>query len=157
MKGQYWFYERKEGESEPVPLTLRSLMTPDPITLFPDQLVRDAMALMAKNRFHHLPVVTPDNILAGIVSAKDILEKVTHGHGLNPEEQYHATLDTLLPLSAVMSSKVHTLQADAPVAAAVELFLIHDIHCVPIVEKNGALVGIVTETDMMHLLKHMVS
>ncbi|MDH4122147.1 MAG: CBS domain-containing protein [Deltaproteobacteria bacterium] len=156
MKENYWFYERGEGDPDPRPLTLKSLMTPSPATLLVSQLVRDAMDLMTKKNIHHIPVLGKDGRLAGVVTRHDLLAKILHGHTLTGDEQYHATLDTMLPLEQVMTPRPHVLAPDDPVAKGVALFLTHGVHCVPVMD-GSSLVGIVTEKDIFRLMEHMVS
>ena len=155
MKHNYWFYERGAGDADPRPLTLKMLMSPHVRALAPEQLVRDALHLVQAEAIHHIPIVEADGRLVGLVTATDLLQKVLHGNSLNDQERYHATLDTMLPLRQIMTQAVHTLGSHEPVAKAVALFLKHKIRCVPVVD-SGKLQGIVTETDMLRLMQHMV-
>ena len=155
MKQQRWFYERGEGDAAPRPLTVRALMTVSPATLAPDDLVLDAMRMMRERGVRHIPIVKDDR-LAGLVTETDVLRQVLHGKSMTGEERYHATLDVMLPLEAVMVREVDTLSPEAPVEQAVSLFLQRKIRCAPILAENGELVGIVTESDLMRLLQHMV-
>jgi CBS domain-containing protein len=157
MKGRYWFYERNEGEAQARPLTLRSLMADRVETLTPQQLVGDAIRLIVEKEIRHIPVVNgPDGQLVGLVTESDLLRKVMHGRTMNLEEQYHAFLDAMLPVEDIMVREVKTLPPDAKVVEAVTLFLREKIRCVPLVDENRKLVGIVTESDLMKLLEHMV-
>ncbi len=156
MKQHHWFYERGEGDTDLRPLTLRSLMSASPVTLAPDDLVLDAMRIMRERGLRHIPIVGQDGRLVGLVTEIDILRQVLHGKAMTGEEQYHATLDVMLPLEDVMVRDVATLTSAQPVAAAVALFLDRKIRCAPIVDDGGKLQGIVTESDLMLLLKHMV-
>jgi CBS-domain-containing membrane protein len=157
MKGRYWFYERAEGDPDPRPLTLRSLMSTDVKTLTADQLVGDAIKLIIEHGIRHIPIVSrPEHSLIGLVTQTDLLRKVMHGRTMTNEEQYHAFLDTMLPLEDVMVRDVITLPPEAKVREAVSLFLLRKIRCVPVVDSRRAVLGIVTETDLMKLLEHMV-
>jgi CBS domain-containing protein len=156
MKQHHWFYERGEGETDLRPLTVRSLMSPSPATLAPDDMVLDAMRVMRERGVRHIPIVGKDGRLVGLVTEIDILRKVLHGKAMTGEEKYHATLDTMLPLEDVMVREVATLRPAESIAAAVALFLDRKIRCAPIVDDAGMLQGIVTESDLMLLLKHMV-
>lgn len=155
-KQHHWFYERGEGDADLRPLTVRSLMSPSPVTLAPDDLVLDAMRAMRERGVRHIPIVAKDGRLTGLVTEVDILRKVLHGKAMTGEEKYHATLDVMLPLEDVMVRDVATLKPTELVAAAVALFLERKIRCAPIVDDAGKLQGIVTESDLMLLLKHMV-
>lgn len=154
---KYWFYERGQGNSEVRPLTARSLMTPNPETLKPADLVMDAMKLIQENQIRHIPIVSEkDGRLAGLVTQTDILQNVLHGKTMTPDEQYHATLDMLLPLEEIMTKEVYSLGPDAPVTDAIDLLLKKKIRCIPIIDPEGRVSGIVTETDLMALLEHVI-
>jgi len=157
MSQKYWFYERGAGDPDARPLTVRSLMTTDVKTLSKDQLVGDAMHLIVEEHIRHIPIVDgPDNRLVGLLTEIDLLRKVLHGRTINPQEAYHQFLDAMLPVEDVMVKDVLTLPPEAKVAEAAALFLERKIRCVPVVDSNRKLLGIVTETDLMKLLEHMV-
>lgn len=54
-------------------LDVPSMMTPEPLTLGPDQTVRDALHLMLEQRVGAVPVVDERNELLGIVTDHDLL------------------------------------------------------------------------------------
>lgn len=138
-------------------MTTRSLMTTNPATLNPKDLIMDAMKIIQEKRIRHIPIVSEkDGRLAGLVTETDILQNVFHGKTMTPDEQYHATLDMLLPLEEIMIREVYSLGPDAPVADAIDLLLKKKIRCIPIIDPEGRLSGIVTETDLMALLEHVV-
>lgn len=155
MTKHYWFYERREGDPDPVPLSLHAVMTPSPQTLSPEDPVREALRLMQEKEIRHIPVVEGKKIV-GIVSETDILKQVLHGKHLTPAEQYHASLDMMHPVGDIMSTSIITLPSDAPVADAISLFQTMKIRSVLVVNKKIQLEGIVTETDLLGLLSHMV-
>ena len=55
-------------------LTVRNLMTPKVITCTPDDSVTHLMQLMTSRRIRHLPVVSADGELCGIVSIGDVVK-----------------------------------------------------------------------------------
>src|ERR1700682_4512731 len=55
-------------------LTVRNLMTPKVITCTPEDSVTHLMKLMTSRRIRHLPVVTADGELCGIVSIGDVVK-----------------------------------------------------------------------------------
>ena len=157
MARNYWFYERREGDPEVRPLTMRALMNLDVVYLKDNDLVLDAMRVMREKKVRHVPIVSKrEGRLVGLVTETDILKNVLHGKRLTREEEYHATLDVMLELKHIMVTEVTTLSPEAPVEDAVALFLNRRIRSVPIVDEHNELVGIVTETDLMKLLRHVV-
>jgi CBS domain-containing protein len=58
-------------------LTADNLMTPDPITVGPDDSVRDAARIIAERRHNRLPVVEDGGKLVGVVTRLDVLDALT--------------------------------------------------------------------------------
>lgn len=54
-------------------LTVRSVMTPKPVTVAEDAPLREAAALLSKNKFNALPVLTAVGELAGVLTTTDVL------------------------------------------------------------------------------------
>jgi len=53
-------------------------MTPDPITVSSDLSVPDALGLMLRGGFRHLPVVSGEKVI-GIVSLRDLAKELARG------------------------------------------------------------------------------
>jgi CBS domain-containing protein len=58
-------------------LTASEMMTPDPVTVGPDDSVRDAARIIAERRHNRLPVVDDDGKLVGVVTRLDVLDALT--------------------------------------------------------------------------------
>ncbi|MDQ3266172.1 MAG: CBS domain-containing protein [Myxococcota bacterium] len=94
-----------------------------------------AQNLMAFGRFRHLPV-TRSGALIGLVSQRDLARA-------------QAQRDDLLSLRTldVMIREVQTVSPQTRLRDALELMLRHKYGCVPVVDGDGVLVGILTEED----------
>jgi acetoin utilization protein AcuB len=57
-------------------LDVEKIMTPDPITVTPEQTVGEAARIMLENRISGLPVVETDGRLVGIITESDIFSMV---------------------------------------------------------------------------------
>ena len=57
-------------------------MTPDPITVSPDVSVLEALRLMLRGGFRHLPVVSGERVV-GIVSLRDLARSLAQGQEPN--------------------------------------------------------------------------
>jgi acetoin utilization protein AcuB len=57
-------------------LDVARIMTPDPITVNPDQTIGEAARIMLENRISGLPVVEVDGRLVGIITESDIFSMV---------------------------------------------------------------------------------
>ena len=53
------------------------MMTPDPVTVAPDDSIEHAARLIAERKHNRLPVVDGDGKLVGVVTRVDVLEALT--------------------------------------------------------------------------------
>ncbi len=118
-------------------MNVADIMTPSPSSLPSSATLREASTLMAEKHVRHLPVVD-DGVVVGVVSDRDLLEAT----GGEMADEKHT-------LSAVMRTAPTTVQReDTLVMASVEMG-VAKIGCLPVVDDDGALVGMITETDLM--------
>jgi CBS domain-containing membrane protein len=108
------------------------IMSTEPRVVSPTDHVGAALREMELSCFRHLPVVK-DGRLLGIVSHRDLVRASNH-------EQL---------VREVMSDDVKTVVPQTPAHEAAYLILRYRIGCVPVVEPDGRLVGIVTDTDFV--------
>lgn len=114
-------------------------MIQDPVTLPEDAVVGDAKRLMAEHRIGGIPVVDEKGCLKGIVTNRDLrFEK-----------------DMLKPIVAVMtSSNLITTDAPKDMSTAEAILQQHKIEKLPVVNKDGLLIGLITYKDIMKLKKY---
>lgn len=108
-------------------------------TLPSNATVGDAMTMMQKNQFHHIPVVDEEK-LYGIVSDRSILNALSQGDNLTTT------------LYQVMSKKVISAQEHTSISDIARVMLDENIHCLPIVDSKVKLKGIVTTSDILSFL-----
>jgi len=58
---------------------LRDVMTSNPVTIAPDTDLQKAAQIMFEKWFRHLPVVTDDQQVVGMISLRDLLTLVARG------------------------------------------------------------------------------
>ena len=106
-------------------------------TISPSSSVKDAAKKMNENKIGCL-VVTDEKKVVGIVTERDILEKVT-------------ALDktpSRVSVSAIMTSKVITTKPNEFLDDAVYLMIKNKIKKLPVIE-DGELAGMITSTDIV--------
>ncbi len=126
---------------------VRDYMTRDPITVHEEDLLREAVETVMIRRIRHLPVLDERGRLVGIVTDRDIRRTLPSPLSAAAPEEYEALLETT-PVSRIMSKNAITVEADTPVAGAVETLLEKKIDGLPVLE-NGVLVGIFTVRDAL--------
>jgi len=133
---------------------VREHMTPNPITVEPTCSVAKAHRLMQEHGVRHLPVIDQSN-LVGIITRGDILEAYASNSGrldLFPsDDPWSAT-----PVAELMTPNPVTIDPNTTVLEAADLMFQHDIGSLPVVEE-GRLIGIITETDIFHLVVRMLA
>ncbi|MEM1114539.1 MAG: CBS domain-containing protein [Pseudomonadota bacterium] len=131
-------------------LTVAEIMTREPYTLHPDQYLGDARRLMAEHHIRHIPIVSKDGTLIGVVSQRDVLA-ASQSRLAGSDTGGDATL----ALAEVMSSPVHTTDPDAGLRGAALFLQQNRLGCLPVLA-SGKLVGIVTDSDYVTVAVHLM-
>jgi CBS domain-containing protein/GNAT superfamily N-acetyltransferase len=122
-------------------------MTPEPITIGPDQPVVDAYHRMQEHQIRRLPVVE-DGRLIGIITISDI-------RGLAPMGVLsileHNRLIGSTPVRRAMTPDPITISPEQNLGEAARLLMVHKFGGLPVVA-DGALVGVISEADIFRLL-----
>ena len=125
-------------------LCVRDIMTQTVLRLTPQQSVPEAISLLAQHRFRHLPVVEDAQNVVGIVSDRDLLRALTRGPGTDQ-----------MTVQEVMKPQVVTVRPETPLSAAAAAMLQHRINCVPVLDDEKRLCGIVTSTDLLRVFQQL--
>jgi CBS domain-containing protein len=130
-------------------MRVRDLMSTQVVTIGTSDSCLEAVARMHRSRIRHLPVVSREGLLVGIVTDRDLR------HQLFSPSMFQALgttpVDALLKdvrVAEVMSTDVITVAPDDPVADAARTMRNDKVGSLPVVE-NGRVVGILTETDVL--------
>lgn len=116
------------------------LMTSNVLTLRENASVGRAHAEMKLGRIRHFPVVDRRGVVVGVVSSLDIAKALAvEGRG------------RAVPVREVMSRFLHSVSEDLPAHEAARLMRVKKIGSLPVVNDNGTLVGILTESDFLEI------
>jgi acetoin utilization protein AcuB len=126
---------------------VRELMTPNPITVAHGQTVGKAMELMARFDIRRLPVIR-DGKLTGIVSDRDV-RQMAGRPSVKLEKTASDEAYLHLPVEEVMTLNAITIRETQPAQDAIALMIKHKISGLPVVGRDGALVGIISEQDIL--------
>ena len=110
-------------------------MINDPITITKDQTVGDALRLMQDNRIGGIPVIDDEHYLIGIVTNRDL----------------RFQKDMQRRIADVMTSNGLVTTTDIDNEHVLNTLQEHRIEKLPIVDKDGKLVGLVTYKDITKL------
>ncbi len=138
----------------------KDVMTTPVVTIAPDTTVPDIAKTMLAKSISAVPVVA-DGKLVGIVSEGDLMRRVETGTERHawwltylvdePEERAKTYVKSHGKLARdVMTPKVLTVTPTTPLEDIAPLLDKHRIKRVPVVDANGALVGIVSRANLLH-------
>lgn len=128
--------------------TAADAMTPFPLTTTPQTPVADAVALMVDHHVRHLPVVDATAAVVGMLSERDVRTSV--GDPMQYAELRRASVRLLV--RDVMSTPVISVGFDEPLVAIAKAFADTRIGALPVLDKFGALIGIISYVDALRML-----
>lgn len=131
-------------------MIVEQIMKRNVIKILETASIKEAHELMEKHRVRHLPVVNEKEDLIGIISDRDIRDARPSVFDTEEHLEYFAN-----PVSKIMVSNVITAHPLDFVEDVSSIFYEHHIGCLPI-EEDNKLVGIITETDILHTLVQLM-
>ncbi|HEX5591316.1 MAG TPA: CBS domain-containing protein [Candidatus Limnocylindrales bacterium] len=121
---------------------LRVLARRDPLTVRPGTSLAGCLALIREIGTGDSVFVTdPDGRLRGVLTERDIFARLV-GHDV----------DLAQPVEALMKEHPWTLHLDQPVRHAIDLMQTGRYRNVPLVDDDGALVGVIRPVDILKYL-----
>ncbi len=129
-------------------MLVKHCMSRDPVTVTPDDTLARALELTRAHRIRHLPVCGKGGTLAGILSDRDI--RLAMPSPLTVADAERADFLERTPVAAIMTREVITVTARETLEDAAKQLYRHRISSLPVVDAQGRLEGILTETDILH-------
>jgi acetoin utilization protein AcuB len=131
-------------------MTVQNIMSRRVVTVELDDMLEAVKEIFDNLHFHHLLVVE-EGRLFGVVSDRDLLKALSPNLGTSTESvKDRATLNK--KVHQIMSRDPISLPPEASVLEAVKIFNTHRISCIPIVDREGKPVGIVSWRDILRSL-----
>ncbi|HEY6853248.1 MAG TPA: CBS domain-containing protein [Gemmatimonadales bacterium] len=125
-------------------MQVAELMRTNLITVAADATVADAIDTLARARVSALPVLDRAGRAVGVLTTRDILE--AEGKCRAAPARDHLFEDTLV--LEIMTPWPATIRPDADVRSAALEMLYLDVQRL-FVERNGVLVGVISQTDIV--------
>lgn len=127
-------------------MLVKKRMTHDPVVVSPRHSLADALRLTRERRIRHLPVVD-GGVLVGIVSDRDVRTALPSPI-TEPDAERVAFLDRT-PVEAVMKRDPDSIGPLDTVEDAAKLMRRRRIGALPVVDAHGAVLGILSESDVL--------
>lgn len=132
-------------------MNVSDIMTLNPVTIGPQKTLTAALHQMQKIKCHHLPVVSKNNHLIGIISDYDCHLALSN---IDTKDQADLRVNMKMTPAPII------VAPDAPVETAAHLMLTNNIRCLPVM-LDETLIGIITTSDVLiafiHHLKKKLS
>jgi len=129
---------------------IESIMTSKVVTVKMDDSLRHTRSLFNKYKFHHLLVVEGRK-LVGIVSDRDLLRELSPFLGkISSQPRDLAIFNKRV--HQIMSHKPITVKKEEEAKDSCRLLLEHNISCLPVIDSQGNVEGIVTWRDIFNVL-----
>jgi len=133
--------------------TVEDYMTTDVVTFDEDDNLADICDCLAENNFRRV-LILHEGQLAGIVSRADIIRTCNRTFRSHMLAKQHDRRETGPLASDIMKWGLLTVTRQTPIYEAMEILATMNITGLPVVDNNMNLTGVITEKDMLGLLKN---
>ena len=145
---------------------IKDIMTKDVITVTLDDNVEKCASLLIKHNLSGLPVLDDSDKLVGIVTEGDLIRRASRIKGpavlevlggmiyLDSPKKFMDELKSAMGQKAkdIMTKKVVSIEPDQTIEEGATLLVEKNVKRLPVINKKGELVGIVSRRDIMSYL-----
>ncbi len=122
-------------------MKVKDVMEPNTYFLYEEDTVLHASKFMKEERIRNLPVVDQNKKLVGLITLREIIETVFR----NP--------DKILVRGAMLKQEqVTCIEPDEDLKNAIEVMMKNKFGCLPVVDKKGNLIGVISEANLLKIL-----
>ena len=142
----------------PADKAVKEIMTREPLAAREDQSLLSAWEQMLRHNLKALPVIDARGRVVGMLTHEDFMERA----GLNARlavaqrldedslaAEMHILRQSNLQVRQVMSQPPVTIRQDDPLGLAAERLVRHHFTRLPVVDEQGALVGVLSRLDLL--------
>jgi len=128
------------------PMSVKNYLERNLVTFTPETNVLAAIRTLLKHEISGAPVIDETGWIVGILSEYDCLKP-------NLEASYHNDIGTLV--KNCMSKEITTIDVNASLTQAAELFIKHGVRRLPVVE-HKKLIGQISRRDVLRAINESV-
>ncbi len=138
-------------------MLVKDFMTRHPIMISATVTAPEAQKIMTENSIRHLPVVGDGKRLQGLITRQSLkIDPETLG-SLNVWEITRYLSNLQVKNVMIREEQVHTIVPDKTAERAARIMLDNKIGCLPVVEDDNVVVGILTKADLLVALQEMLA
>lgn len=130
--------------------SITKIMSADVSTVQVGQALSDVRKMMCSSHIHHVPVVEGKK-LVGLISFTDLMKINLLISGAD-ERSIDLIIDQQFKISDIMTTNLTTISNTDTIREASALLAKGSFHSLPVIDKDGNVVGIVTTTDLINYL-----
>ncbi len=132
-------------------LTAREIMTVGVVTISMDDTLKTARRVFQEKHFHHLIVLDKDRPV-GVLSDRDLLKHISPfiGSPMSERPQDAATLKKRV--HQMMTRRLVSIGPEATLSELAQYMLDKEVSCLPVIDADEGLLGIITIRDLARLL-----
>ena len=138
-------------------ILLKEIMKYPPVIVREDDKFHRVEKILREYKIKHLPVVNDAGALVGLITLSDLYRTSSPKKNLEEGTYFYEkeTLDKFI-LKFVMSQNPKTLKADNTLMDALNTMVNGGFGCIPIVDDQHMIVGIVTQTDLIRAVTFLL-
>ena len=133
----------------PASLKVRDVMTPNPVTLSPEESLMEALQMMRLKKIRRIPVVSAAGKLVGLLTEGD-LKRAEPSTLSDTQEQFMAVMEGT-QVNRIMIQNLVTAAPDTPLIDAARTLFKSKYGALPVLD-GEKLVGILTDNDLIGAL-----
>jgi acetoin utilization protein AcuB len=128
-------------------MNVADMMTVKPVTIYQNETLRQALDAMARIGCHHLPVLSHEGHIVGVITDSNCRRalRAPDGHLQDWDEESAAGR---IQVRSVMTPAPIIVEPDMSADEAARLMLTHHVSCLPVM-RSETLVGIITTSDIL--------
>ena len=127
---------------------VEELMTTDLFTVTEEEVVDMVASVMDWRHVRRIPVEDDQHRLVGLVTYRNLLRVLS--------ESLSRDGASAIPVRDIMERDIITVAPDTPALAAMRLMREKQVGCLPVIDRDRRLVGILTEHDFMEIARPLL-
>ncbi|MBM2814452.1 MAG: hypothetical protein HW421_1214 [Ignavibacteria bacterium] len=140
----------------PQTVTVQKIMTKDVFTIGLEDTVHRADEIMKEENVRHVPVVDGGK-LVGLITERSLREYTLRNLYEFDESNETEGRNKISDFHDIMTEVLHIVYPDDSVEKAVKLMTKYKVECLPVVDWNNNLVGILTTYDALLFLHNKLA
>ena len=130
-------------------MLVNQIMSQNLHTVLAETTISVLSKIFADVSYHHLPVVDENNVLLGIISDRDVTQNLSPFFGTDMERDCDRELLNQVAKD-IMSVNPISVSQNSRIETASILLLENNFSCIPVVDSEGRIEGLLTWKDILN-------